>query len=204
MSSLFENTCNTRLLFKNDTRFIRSDVPIKLTEDEIQWLIHHNVRSSFDLRSENERFKQPSLFENDTRFIYHHTPVTDGNHIPRTPEEVSLSYIHMVDENMWKIIYITLHASTHVLYFCNADKDRTGIMSAIVMLYFGMDHESIVEDYLISKDNLQKRLEMYVQNHPHIDMNVITPRREYIERFLEDFEQQYDLQMIKKWKIIFN
>lgn len=72
------------------------------------------------------------------------------------------------------------------------------------MLYFGMDHESIVEDYLISKDNLQKRLEMYVQNHPHIDMNVITPRREYIERFLEDFEQQYDLQMIKKWKIIFN
>lgn len=51
---------------------------------------------------------------------------------------------------------------------------------------------------MISKDNLQKRLEMYVQNHPHIDMNVITPRREYIERFLEDFEQQYDLQMIKK------
>lgn len=39
---------------------------------------------------------------------------------------------------------------------------------------------------------------MYVQNHPHIDMNVITPRREYIERFLEEFEQQYDLQMIKK------
>lgn len=198
MSSLFENTCNTRLLFKNDTRFIRSDVPIKLTEDEIQWLIHHNVRTIFDLRSENERFKQPSLFENDTRFIYHHTPVTDGNHIPRTPEEVSLSYIHMVDENMWKIIYMMLHASTHVLYFCNADKDRTGIVSAILMLYFGMDHESIVEDYLISKDNLQKRLEMYVQNHPHIDMNVITPRREYIERFLEDFEQQYDLQMIKK------
>lgn len=182
MSSLFENTCNTRLLFKNDTRFIRSDVPIKLTEDEIQWLIHHNVRTIFDLRSENERFKQPSLFENDTRFIYHHTPVTGGQHIPRTPEEVSLSYIHMVDENMWKIIYMMLHASTHVLYFCNA----------------GKDHENIVEDYLISKDNLQKRLEMYVQNHPHIDMNVITPRREYIERFLEDFEQQYDLQMIKK------
>lgn len=198
MSLLFENTCNTRLLFKNDTRFIRSDVPIKLTEDEIQWLIHHNVRTIFDLRSENERFKQPSLFENDTRFIYHHTPVTGGNHIPRTPEEVSLSYIHMVDENMWKIIYMMLHASTHVLYFCNAGKDRTGIVSAILMLYFGMDHESIVEDYLISKDNLQKRLEMYVQNHPHIDMNVITPRCEYIERFLEDFEQQYDLQMIKK------
>ena len=131
MSSLFENTCNTRLLFKNDTRFIRSDVPIKLTEDEIQWLIHHNVRTIFDLRSENERFKQPSLFENDTRFIYHHTPVTGGQHIPRTPEEVSLSYIHMVDENMWKIIYMMLHASTHVLYFCNAGKDRTGIVSYI-------------------------------------------------------------------------
>ena len=39
---------------------------------------------------------------------------------------------------------------------------------------------------------------MYVQRLPHIDMNVITPQREYIEQFLEEFEQLYDLQMIKK------
>ena len=151
MSSLFQSTYNTRLLLKDSTRFIRSDVPIKLTEDEIQWLINHNVHTIFDLRTEKERLQQPSLLENDERFLYYHTPVTGGNHIPSAPKDVSLSYIHMVDENMWKIINMMIHASMHVLYFCNAGKDRTGVVSALLMLYLGMDHESIIKDYLLSK-----------------------------------------------------
>lgn len=38
MASLFESTRNTRVLPTGTMRFIRSDVPLDLTEKEIQWL----------------------------------------------------------------------------------------------------------------------------------------------------------------------
>lgn len=39
MGSLLSSTRNTRSLFKDSLKFVRSDVPDNLTEDEVQWLL---------------------------------------------------------------------------------------------------------------------------------------------------------------------
>lgn len=39
MSSLLKSTRNTRALPTGTMRYIRSDVPLNLTEEEIQWLL---------------------------------------------------------------------------------------------------------------------------------------------------------------------
>lgn len=52
MASLLQNTYNTRYLLSYDIPLIRSDVPMKMTEDEKQWFIHQNICTIFDLRSE--------------------------------------------------------------------------------------------------------------------------------------------------------
>ena len=54
MSSLLKSTRNTRALPTGTMRYIRSDVPTNLTDEEIQWLLDNNITTVIDLRSEEE------------------------------------------------------------------------------------------------------------------------------------------------------
>ncbi|MBO5426071.1 MAG: tyrosine-protein phosphatase [Lachnospiraceae bacterium] len=185
MSSLLVTTKNTRSILPNSLRYIRSDVPINLTKKDIQYLISNNICTIVDLREENERIQKPcSLIDNDN-FEYHCMPVTGGNRIPKSVDDVSKSYINMVDDNMMQIIDTIINAKTNVLYFCNAGKDRTGVVSAILLRRFGMNDEYIINDYMKSKDNLVGLLENFVRQYPDVDINVITPQERYMRELLE-------------------
>ncbi len=54
MGSLFSSTLNTRALPVDSMRYIRSDVPLNLTKEEILWLMDNNITTLVDLRSEQE------------------------------------------------------------------------------------------------------------------------------------------------------
>lgn len=54
MGSLFKSTLNTRSLPIDGLRYIRSDVPLLLTDEEIQWLISNDITTLVDLRSLEE------------------------------------------------------------------------------------------------------------------------------------------------------
>lgn len=60
----------------------------------------------------------------------------------------------MIDAQMEKIIDIIMKAESNVMYFCTAGKDRTGVVSAMILRRLGFDDETIIEDYMKSKDNL--------------------------------------------------
>lgn len=59
MSSLLKSTLNTRALPINGLRYIRSDAPLDLTKEEIQWLLNNNITTLVDLRSEQELESRP-------------------------------------------------------------------------------------------------------------------------------------------------
>lgn len=104
--------------------------------------------------------------------------------MPECTDDVPLSYIRMADGQMNKIIDTIMNAESNVLFFCNAGKDRTGVVSAIILHRLGADDEFIINDYLLSADNLKEMLQAYAEQNPEIDINVITPKREYMEKFL--------------------
>jgi protein tyrosine/serine phosphatase len=183
--SLFKSTKNTRPILRNSFRYIRSDVPTALSEDERRWLINNNVRTAVDLREKEEREQKPCCLENDDDFVYLTMPVTGGNMIPTSPENVALSYIKMADERMDRIINEIMNADTNVIYFCNAGKDRTGVVTAIILSKLGYDAEYIIEDYLMSGEELKKDLLLFAQNKPDADIDVITPKAEYMAEFLK-------------------
>ena len=54
MRSLLQSTFNTRVLPTGDMRFIRSDCPEKLTDEEIEWLRQNHVTTIIDLREKKE------------------------------------------------------------------------------------------------------------------------------------------------------
>ncbi|MBO7293307.1 MAG: tyrosine-protein phosphatase, partial [Clostridia bacterium] len=105
--------------------------------------------------------------------------------LPASPDEVSASYIAMVDETLRDIVGLLLTAKTGVLYFCRAGKDRTGVVSALLLRRLGMPRDYIVRDYMESGSNLAPLLLEYARQSPDVDLEVITPKRRYIADFLD-------------------
>lgn len=187
MKSLLKSTLNTRAILPDSLRFIRSDVPANISNEEIEWLVANNITTVVDLRTEAERkIKKCKLIENP-QFKYYCMPISGGDILPNSVDEVSKSYINMIDEQMDKVVSLILTSKSNVLYFCNAGKDRTGVVSALLLLKYGMEFSYIINDYMKSKENLKNLLKAYVEQNPKIDIEVITPKERYIKEFLDWF-----------------
>lgn len=187
MDDLFKCTLNTRSILKDKPRFIRSDVPTFVTEDERLRLIENKITVIIDLRTEEERQRKECPLEKDERFQYYCMSVSGGNAVPPTVDDVSESYINMVDEQMYRIIDLIWSSKSNVLYFCNAGKDRTGVVSAILLHKSGMDIDYIVNDYMKTKNNLKSMLESFAKQNPTVNIDIITPHERYIKEFTEWF-----------------
>ena len=185
MSSLLQSTRNTRALPTGSMRYIRSDFPECLTEQEIKWLLGNNITTIVDLRSDEEVLKNPCVLKDSDGFGYFHLPVTGGGDTPKSIEHLHTIYRQMVDEQMEKIIETIMNAQSNVMYFCTAGKDRTGVVSAIILKRLGFSDEVIIDDYMKSKDNLMDMLTGYADAHPETDIEIIIPHRENIEQLLK-------------------
>ena len=95
------------------------------------------------------------------------------------------TYLGMIDEQMDKIINTIMEAKSNVLFFCGAGKDRTGVVSAIILKRLGYSNRTIIDDYMETKDNLMGFLSAYVKEHPEVDINIIMPKEENIKKVLE-------------------
>lgn len=77
-----------------------------------------------------------------------------------------------------------------IILDCAAGKDRTGVVSAILLHKSGMSREYIVADFMKTRANLKAYLEEYAREHPGIRLDVILPQERYMEEFLAWLETQ--------------
>ena len=185
MGSLLDSTLNTRALPTGNMRYIRSDYPGGLSDSEVKWLYENSITTIVDLREEKEYIVKPCRLEHEEGFSYYHMPVTGGGDPPKSPEAVAESYLKMLDGQMDQIISTIMNADSNVMYFCNAGKDRTGVVSAIILKKLGYDDQVIIDDYMETKDNLMEFLMAYVKEHPKVDINIVIPNEENIKKVLE-------------------
>ena len=185
MPSLLQSTFNTRPLPTGDMRFIRSDCPEKLTDEEVAWLRQNRITTVVDLREKKEYERKPCRLESEYGFTYYHMPVTGGGDTPGSPEEAAAVYLGMLDTQMDRIIQTILDAKSNVLYFCGAGKDRTGVVSAVLLKKLGFDDRTILDDYMKTKENLLDFLTGYVKAHPQVDINTILPNENHIRKVLD-------------------
>lgn len=186
MASLLKSTMNTRALPTSSLRYIRSDAPLSVTPSEVQWLLEHQITMLVDLRSEDEVQKNPCPLAKNPSFVYHHLPVTGGGDTPASREDLYRVYRNMVDGQMERILQTILNAPVNVMYFCAAGKDRTGVVSALLLRRLGYGDDVIIEDYLQSGENLMPMLEAYVQAHPEVNLDILVPREENILNVLNN------------------
>ena len=62
-------------------------------------------------------------------------------------------------------------------------------MTDIILSKLGYDAEYIIEDYLMSGEELKKDLLLFAQNKPDVDIDVITPKAEYMTGFLNWYKK---------------
>ena len=191
MEPSFTSTRNTRPILKHSLKFIRSDVPLSVTEAERERLLQLDITVIVDLRTDEERAEKECPLIRDSRFSCYCLPVAGGNTVPGSPDEVPASYIRMADENLFRTADLMCGVTGNVLYFRSAGKDRTGVLSAVLLHRLGQSREAIVADYLLSRDNLEPMLREYARQNPAIDLNVILPQRRYMEEFLTWLEQAH-------------
>ncbi|MBP0969393.1 MAG: tyrosine-protein phosphatase [Oscillospiraceae bacterium] len=190
MGSLLSSTMNTRYLPTGDEKYIRTDCPAALTDDEVEWLCGIGVRTVVDLRGYEEHEHRRCRLEDEPGFEYHHLPATIAPIMPGTEDAMAKVYVGMLDERMEEIIDILMNSEGKAMYFCSLGKDRTGVVSAIIMHRLGFSDREILDDYLETAGNLREFLEEYVRNHPQVDMHMHQPNEDYIIGVLDELRRR--------------
>ena len=200
---LLSSTLNTRDLGGYPTdcgrvttykAFLRSDLPVYVSDDDVDLLLSNNITTIVDLRSDDEVQCKPCALKNHKNFEYYHCKIYGDGYLPESIEEVPISYFKMVDEQktILDTMRILAKSKDGVLYHCTAGKDRTGVISALLLLLAGVSKTDILADYEISRLYLDSMLQQFCKNNKNIDINIITPKGEYMGKFLDLFEQKYN------------
>ncbi|MBQ6396817.1 MAG: tyrosine-protein phosphatase [Eubacteriales bacterium] len=200
--SLLETTLNTRDLGRYQSmisgnqlktwQILRSDVQNYPSVNDVFLLKKHRILTVLDLRGTNDVKRKPSGFANQDGFLYINIPIDEGSGIPQSTDVVSESYLKIAESpNMPCVFRAIASAPEGVMINCTAGKDRTGVVSAVLLGLCGVSDEDIIRDYMLTKTYNRERFELIHRNFPEIDMNIVIPSERYMKEFLEMFIAKY-------------
>ncbi len=137
--------------------FLRSDCPHSLTEKDIETLRRFGVRSTLDLRGEDEREEYPSLLESTPGFIPLHVSLSDqllnADYEGDTPGSMAGLYLTLLDYSrpaLGQALRLLASAEGCALFHCAVGKDRTGVVSMLLLGLCGVCESDIVADYAVT------------------------------------------------------
>ena len=172
MRCLLGKTSDGKTIIKN--KIFRSDRLNNLSEEDFQTLKELGIKYIIDLRSEEEVQNDPYLVPK--HFIYEHiSALKTKSGIENfyflsllseasTPEDVyevstfvreGYKVLPFQNNAYKRIFELLLTTEEGILYHCSSGKDRTGLISALIQILLGVDHKLILDDYLLSNDNLR-------------------------------------------------
>lgn len=190
-------------------RVFRSDSLQSVTAADVA-LLHETlgVRSLIDLRGEDEVVNEGRglLAERDVRYVNLPLVQEDGSLVSylengRTVDLVPryLSYLDSPGQTMLRAIELISEADTSpTVFFCAAGKDRTGVLSALVLRLVGVETEAVVDDYLLSAESaetiLRQRLipsPTYAHHVASLPPEVYRAEADTMRRFLAALEREF-------------
>lgn len=96
------------------------------------------------------------------------------------------SYVKIAhSKNIGNIFRCIAEAEGGVIENCSAGKDRTGVISALLLWLCGVRRSDIVYDYMRTKENNRERFKLIRNYNPDIDMNIVIPQESFITDFMD-------------------
>ena len=181
----------------------RSDLLYKLSFKEKRFLKkEHNIKIVIDLRRSDEcrRTKDTHIF-----MVKHlHIPLA-ANEIKTvqikhmTLPDMYAFYKEMVEpskkESWTKLFNLMLKDNNKgILYHCSSGKDRTGVLTAVILTVLGFDKETIYNDYLLTNQNPLYYKEI-VKSMDEESRNIIlehsAAKKEYLDTSFNEIDRIY-------------
>ena len=157
-------------------RLFRADGLQRLTDDDRRDLGELGLRTVIDLRCGDELTERGRIVWPARGLGYHHLPMMDV--LPdrqELPTWVSSSYVagryaEMLDGGRTAVaqaLAVLADSTTYpAVFHCAAGKDRTGILSAVLLGVLGVADETIVADYSLSRGAMVRFLERLHTEYP--------------------------------------
>ncbi len=147
-------------LYRSDALHHMSVRDVKHVRDEL------GVRAVIDLRSSSEVALDGPGPLAEPPVDYHHIPLFDGGRGDVELEEIPLDLGHQyflllqaATGAIRCVLEILADATEPALFHCAAGKDRTGLISAVVLGLLEVEEAQIVEDYVFTSRNLERIIE---------------------------------------------
>lgn len=167
-------TLDGRVIKKN--LLIRGTTLTKLNKLDIEILKKkYNLSTIIDLRTLREVEEAPDnvlegvsynhmpIFNDAIAGLSHEKKVRSIKSLQMMPSMEEM-YIHMVTDDcldnvvavLKKILYSTEKDFT-LLYHCTAGKDRTGIITSLILAFLGVDRKTIIQEYLFTNQFTKRK-----------------------------------------------
>ncbi len=189
-------------------RLFRADGLNKLSDADLAQLTDLGLTTVIDLRTRDEAEQRGSFPVDRIPVAYVGLPLTDvlptQETLPDWKEAayVATRYGAMVSEGgaVLTTAIDTLAASGALpaVMHCSAGKDRTGVLSALLLAFLGVPDETIVADYALSAEAMVRLLDRLKAEYPEAQDEVeryapavlhVVP--ETMEQFLADMRARY-------------
>ena len=152
---------------------VRSDSPAALTEAGRAALAGSGVRAIVDLRLADEIARDPNPFAEpgDHGIAYTNVSVIDpAAGFPPDTYTLGQNYLWMLDRFSGFVAEVMAAVADApeggVLIHCAAGKDRTGLVSALLLGLVEVPDETIAADYAMTAELLRPRDEEWLENGP--------------------------------------
>jgi len=147
-------------------RFIRSDEPVSLSGGDIQFLLDYGVKTAIDMRVG---------FETDMTHSLKNVPGVDYINIPFSTDmeilyaesfDPEIHYVPLLtDTNGLKDIFTAMAGAGPggIIFNCLAGKDRTGMVSAMLLLIAGVPADDVIADYYATYIYMNNNKDNYIR-----------------------------------------
>ena len=173
-------------------QIIRSSVTNKLTKEEIDYFVKNNILTVVDLRDSDEISKKTNVFSLDQRFQYNVVSLK-GKDFPKLEKDIPKGYMNIINDkgSVYKVIKIIMDSDNGVIFSCNSGKDRTGMISMLLLLICNVPIEDIIADYSISYIYLKDEIEKFHKDNPGLPKFIGKSKSKYMEATLDLFYKKY-------------
>jgi protein-tyrosine phosphatase len=151
----------------------RADGLGELTEGDLSVMRSLGIRTVVDLRSATEL--ERGRFDVDAHPVaFHHFPfieeLPDAEEFDKRPGLLGSQYQEILrDAGPQIIAVLEILARPDALpavFHCTAGKDRTGVLSALVLSLLGVDEPTVVADYALSGEAMQRLRAKLILKYP--------------------------------------
>ena len=213
------NIRNTEGKTLKEGKLYRSGHLHTLKNNSFKELERLGIKEIIDLRNKKEIADKPDHFPENMVYKNYSAFEDQGDQLSQAKKLVLKGKVNGSDANkrmldfykdyvtenpeiIKKIITEILESDQPILYHCTAGKDRTGIITALILTILKFDKETIYNDYLLSnnfrKKLVQKRLNLADRLHfiyPNMDIKVLEKlswiESDYLDAAFDEINKKY-------------